>query len=175
MNRLAIVALAATLGTLSACGSTPSAAPAPTTPTSATTTTTPPASSHVFGPTGYHGVTLRMTGAQVTAAGGTLSGSASATCREMALTGPGSTGGWVSRHLGAALLSTRTTGAATPEGIHPGATLAQVKAAYPGVRQAPDFWAVAVPGHPGSSYWFGFRNDHLGGLTLVLDDQNCVN
>lgn len=165
--RAIAVPVAAALLALSACGSTPSAAPDPT----ASVTTAPGAT---FGPEGYDGVRLGMRGAEVRAAGVVVR--ARGGCADLVLPGvaAGVGGGLLSSTVGVALITTTERHVVTPEGIHVGSTLAQVQAAYPHLHRAPDFWAVGVPGHPGTSYWLGFRHGRLGGLTLVLDRQNCV-
>lgn len=136
--------------------------------------------STAFGPTGYDGLRLGMRAAEIRKAGGTVRRDPrSAPCEAARL--PGSTSnkaavdGWVSKSVGLAYITTTDPSARTPEGIHVGSTRAEAEAAYPHAVKAVDFWSAPVPGHPGTSYWWGYQHGKVAALTLVVDKDHCVN
>ncbi|MCL2544065.1 MAG: hypothetical protein FWE71_16590 [Nocardioidaceae bacterium] len=133
-----------------------------------------------FGPAGYRGVRLRMTRAQATAAGAHVDHDGKgAACDGFLLprskAPENAVDGWLSRKQGVAFIEAPDRTATTPEGLHEGATHAQARAAYPHARSYPDFWSVAVPGHPRESYWWNFQHGRVVTLAIVLDTQDCVN
>ncbi|MCU7726031.1 hypothetical protein ODJ79_20085 [Actinoplanes sp. KI2] len=86
-----------------------------------------------------------------------------------------------SRTFGLAII-TAPDAVRTPEGIGAGATIAQVRAAYPKVHQldvgtadlpvrVAGRYAAPVPGNAAASYRFVFDADRVRFVSLVLDDQ----
>jgi len=183
MNRLVLASLAivSLAGLTAGCSAGDHAAGSTVQATTGPATTAPVASTggHTFGATGYDGVRLGMSPAQARRAGATVTRLDGESCSGVLLPdakrAPHQVDGWLSRRHGVVLITTTDRSAATPEGLRVGMTPAQVRAVYPTARHNPDFWSVAVPGHPGESYWWGYQRGAVGALTIVLDSQDCVN
>ncbi|GAB2975746.1 hypothetical protein [Nocardioides montaniterrae] len=174
MFRIALVSLslAATAAVTTGCGA---GADDPGTPDATT-----PTRSQAFGPQGYAGVDIGMDAAAARGAGAKVGHLKGESCAGLVLPGAKRlrhrVDGWVSAKVGVALITTTDRKAATPEGMRVGMTQAQVHAIYPTAQDQPDFWRVAVPGHPGLSYWWGYaEHARVGALTIVSDRQDCVN
>ncbi|SEH00241.1 hypothetical protein SAMN05444920_115220 [Nonomuraea solani] len=65
--------------------------------------------------------------------------------------------------------------ARTPQGIGRGSTPAQLKAAYPRLKQSAMYGTFAtVPGNPKASYIFHVSKNMVLGVTLILTKQDCL-
>ncbi|MFI7440160.1 hypothetical protein [Nonomuraea indica] len=168
-----VAALAA--GTLLAAAAPAAAAAAPTTTAATTSAVTAPKGA--FGPYGYGGVRLGMTAKQAKATG------------KIVLKSRGHCSGWdykahrnprdeiglyISARRGVAVIFAPKD-VRTPRGIGTGATLRQVKKAYPGVKEEVSGWYATAPGNPKAYYYFGVnRRGKVEALALGLKNQDCV-
>jgi hypothetical protein len=80
--------------------------------------------------------------------------------------------GFASENLGVMAIFARP-GTTTPEGVGPGSTEAEVKAAHPGGEDLVPGYRVSVPGYPDRYYEFGFDGGKVESLVLALNEQIC--
>jgi hypothetical protein len=137
----------------------------------------------VLGPAGIARIRLGMTAAEASATGNIQYQSVWPTAGERncaVLVTEGAVFHF-SRSYGLAII-TAPKAVRTPEGIGAGATVAQVRAAYPKVHQldvgTPDLpvrladqYAAPVPGNAAASYRFVFAANGVWFVSLVLNDQ----
>ncbi|MFF4615501.1 hypothetical protein [Nonomuraea jabiensis] len=84
-------------------------------------------------------------------------------------------GMYISQKQGVVTISAPGRGVRTPQGIGIGSTPAQVKAAYPNLKQDTLYGTFAtVPGNPKASYVFLMSKRAVLGVTLVLTAQDCL-
>jgi hypothetical protein len=82
---------------------------------------------------------------------------------------------YISKKQGVVTISAPGRGVKTPQGIGIGATPAQLKAAYPNLKQNALYGTFAtVPGNPKASYVFLVSKNAVLGVTLVLTAQDCL-
>ncbi|WP_157248722.1 hypothetical protein [Nonomuraea typhae] len=135
-----------------------------------------------LGPYGYGAVKLGMSAKQAKATGKVVhkSGLGTDACSIWDLkshpTGKDSAGFFLSKRLGVAVIFAGK-GMKTPEGIGLGATMKQIKKAYPKVNTRTEGNpSVKVPGNSKAYYMFGVnRQGRLEELALALTNQDCVN
>ncbi|MEO3787978.1 hypothetical protein ABGB12_32015 [Actinocorallia sp. B10E7] len=91
-------------------------------------------------------------------------------------TGRDQVGGYISKKFGVVAIFARK-GMKTPRGITLGSTKAQVKKAYPALREDINVWWVPAPGSKKKTqYWFLFdRKNKVYELGLVSPKQDCFN
>ncbi|GAA0938712.1 hypothetical protein [Actinocorallia libanotica] len=85
-------------------------------------------------------------------------------------------GGYISKKHGVVAIFA-AKGMKTPQGVGVGATMAQVKKKYPGLREEINHWWVPAPGAKNKAqYWFLFdQKNKLTELGLVSPKQDCFN
>lgn len=172
----AAVAVAVTGGVLTV--DRPVASTGPTTgPSSATPAS--PATEHVLGHDGYRSLRLGMDADQVLATGdGAVAHVPTAGCAGIRLTDhaprPHRVDGYLSARYGLVAVYARPD-MATPEGIRPGSSFAQVEKAYPeGHLSADGYWIV--PLGRGRAYEFGIEAHHrVGEMAVMRLRQDCFN
>ncbi|HET8602845.1 MAG TPA: hypothetical protein VFM09_02885 [Marmoricola sp.] len=134
---------------------------------------------HVLGPDGYRGLRLGMDAAQVRATGdATVPRVPASGCAGIRLTDrprrPHRVDGYLSARYGLVAVYARSD-MATPEGIHPGSTFAQVRKAYPDGKLSVDGYWIVPLGH-GTAYEFGIGGHHaVGEMAVMRLRQDCFN
>lgn len=187
---LVAVVVAAAAGWIGDPGTSSSGLPAtqPTSSRPAPTQFTP--ITGTLGPDGYGALALGMTTREAKATGevelnprngvgNDIDPFGGADCRSFNLVNhppaPDRESGAISPELGVALID--GDGLETPEGIHAGSKLHEVRTTYPGTYQGRDSysWYAPVPGHPDSRYhFFTYSDGTVYQLSLVDERQNCV-
>ncbi|MFI7635881.1 hypothetical protein [Nonomuraea sp. NPDC049400] len=135
-----------------------------------------------LGPFGYGGIKLGMTEAKAKATGLIVRKSISVPTKcstydlkERRYSG-NRAGLYISKKQGVVTISAPGRSVKTPQGIGIGSTPAQLKAAYPNLKQNDPLYGTvaAVPGNPRASYVFLVSKNMVLGVTLVLTAQNCL-
>ncbi|WP_433514150.1 hypothetical protein ACQP2T_00095 [Nonomuraea sp. CA-143628] len=139
-----------------------------------------PAQKATLGPFGYGSLKLGMTEAQAKATGLIVRKriKAPTTCATYDLKTQRYSGDraglFISKKQGVVTISGPGT-VKTPQGIGRGSTPAQLKAAYPNLKQNAMYGTFAtVPGNPKASYIFLVSKRMVVGVVLVLTAQNCL-
>ncbi|SEH01149.1 hypothetical protein SAMN05444920_11979 [Nonomuraea solani] len=127
-----------------------------------------------LGPYGYGGVKLGMTTAQAKATG-KLVREFGGYCSRYHYKADKKASLFLSKKRGVAVIFA-PPGARTPKGIAVGATLSQVKKAYPGVKKEISGYYATVPGNRKAFFYFGVnQRNKVEELALGLKTQDCVN
>ncbi|MEV6037902.1 hypothetical protein AB0L65_42605 [Nonomuraea sp. NPDC052116] len=139
------------------------------------------AQKRTLGPFGYGNLKLGMTEARARATGRIVRKTidvptkcSTYDLRERRYSG-NRAGMYISKKQGVVTISAPGRGVKTPQGIGIGATPAQLKAAYPNLKQNALYGTFAtVPGNPKASYVFLVSKRMVLGVTLVLTAQDCL-
>ncbi|GAA4228416.1 hypothetical protein FHR32_007523 [Streptosporangium album] len=140
----------------------------------------PAAQKMTIGPFGYGSVKLGMSAARAKATGKIVRKTINAptTCSAWDLKaqryGGDRAGLFISRKRGVVTISAPGN-VKTPQGIGRGSTPAQLKAAYPNLKQNALYGTfAAVPGNPKASYVFLASKNMVVGVILILNAQDCL-
>ncbi|MEU7740946.1 hypothetical protein [Nonomuraea sp. NPDC049158] len=140
----------------------------------------PAAQKATLGPFGYGSLKLGMTEAQAKATGlivrKTINAPTKCSTYDLKTQryGGDRAGLFISKKQGVVTISGPGT-VKTPQGIGRGSTPAQLKAAYPNLKQNAMYGTFAtVPGNPKASYVFLVSKRMVVGVVLLLTAQNCL-
>ncbi|MFC4011738.1 hypothetical protein ACFOY2_31220 [Nonomuraea purpurea] len=139
------------------------------------------AQKRALGPFGYGNIKLGMTEARAKATGRIVRKTINAPTKcstydlkERRYSG-NRAGLFVSKKQGVVTISAPGRSVKTPQGIGIGSTPAQLKAAYPNLKQNARYGTFAtVPGNPKASYVFLVTKNMVIGVTLMLTAQDCL-
>ncbi|MEU4701792.1 hypothetical protein [Nonomuraea dietziae] len=132
-----------------------------------------------LGPTGYGTLKLGMTAAKARATGKIVRKSigAPAACTTWDLKeqryGNDRAGVFISKKRGLAVIVAPGR-VRTPQGIGRNSSSAQLKAAYPDVKNGPLGFTAKVPGNPKASYVFNVTKNGVLAVILVSNSQDCL-
>jgi hypothetical protein len=188
MRTAQLVTAAAIVAGLTACqpaadGNDAAGSPAPTASAKQPVSKPVPADGQVLGPRGFGALRLGMTKAQAVATG-SLSGLEDTGCWGATISGPGAPKDGsvtISKGHGLVLIVIADHRVRTPEGISLGATLTEVKRAYPGLTSKTGSEqsqsVAAVPGNPSAHYQFSRTEADpaatVDQISLVDNNQDC--
>ncbi|MEV0970638.1 hypothetical protein [Microtetraspora glauca] len=132
-----------------------------------------------LGPYGYGGVKLGMSAKQARATKKIVSKASWSPCTGWDLkahpTGRDEVGLYISKRRGVAMIFA-PKGVMTPQGIGIGSTEAELKDAYPKLKQsASGYPVVTVPGNRKASYRFLLSRGRIYEMALALNNQDCTN